>query len=78
MAGPGRDALKAMTRLVRIMAVLEDAGTVGVHRDRLFEIAEYGEADGVSTSTMSIVRDRSPCSRRFNAGRSKTSWRHSR
>jgi predicted DNA-binding transcriptional regulator YafY len=45
MAGPGRDALKAMTRLVRIMAVLEDAGAVGVARDRLFEIAEYGEAD---------------------------------
>ena len=45
MPGPGRDALKAMTRLVRIMAVLEDAGTVGVPRDRLFEVAEYGEAD---------------------------------
>ncbi|GAA1915451.1 helix-turn-helix transcriptional regulator [Nocardioides marmoribigeumensis] len=45
MAAPGRDALKAMTRLVRIMAVLEDAGSVGVRRDRLFEVAEYGDAD---------------------------------
>lgn len=45
MAAPGRDPLKAMTRLVRIMAVLENAGTVGVERDRLVEFAGYGDAD---------------------------------
>ena len=45
MAAPGRDALRAMTRLVRIMAVLDNAGTTGATRDRLFEVAEYGDAD---------------------------------
>jgi predicted DNA-binding transcriptional regulator YafY len=45
MPAPGRDALKAMTRLVRIMAVLDNAGRTGASRDRLFEVAEYGDAD---------------------------------
>ncbi|MGQ0466153.1 MAG: helix-turn-helix transcriptional regulator [Sporichthyaceae bacterium] len=45
---PGRDQVKAMERLARILAVLDDAGDAGVSARRLIEIAEYGgdnEAD---------------------------------
>jgi predicted DNA-binding transcriptional regulator YafY len=41
----GRDQLKPMQRLVRIMAVLDQAGPAGAQADRLIEIAGYGEAD---------------------------------
>ncbi len=41
-AGPGRDQLEPMARLVRIMAALHDAGTVGVTGTRLVELAGYG------------------------------------
>ncbi|WP_205471075.1 YafY family protein [Nocardioides sp. SYSU D00038] len=41
----GRDQLKPMTRLVRIMAVLEQAGPAGATRDRLVAVADYGDAD---------------------------------
>lgn len=40
---PGRDQVKAMERLVRILAVLDSAGRVGVTADRLVEVAAYGE-----------------------------------
>lgn len=40
---PGRDPVKAMERLARIIAVLDDAGVVGVTTDRILEIAQYGE-----------------------------------
>jgi predicted DNA-binding transcriptional regulator YafY len=43
MAGrPGRDQVKAMERLVRIMAVLNEAGSVGATTEKLFAVAEYG------------------------------------
>jgi predicted DNA-binding transcriptional regulator YafY len=41
----GRDQLKPMQRLVRIMAVLEQEGSVGATRDRLLAVADYGDAD---------------------------------
>ncbi len=39
---PGRDQVKAMERLSRIIAVLDDAGIVGVTTDKLLAVAEYG------------------------------------
>lgn len=42
---PGRDQLRPMQRLVRIMAVLDQAGQVGATRDQLIEVADYGDAD---------------------------------
>lgn len=41
---PGRSAVKAMQRLARILAVLDDAGVVGATTERLLEVAEYGDA----------------------------------
>lgn len=41
-AGPGRDQVKAMERLVRIVAVLNEAGSVGATTEKLFAVAEYG------------------------------------
>jgi predicted DNA-binding transcriptional regulator YafY len=52
----GRDQLKPMQRLVRIMAVLDQAGQVGATRDRLFEVAEYGDADPGSQLALDIKR----------------------
>jgi len=43
-AGPGRDQVKAMRRLSRILAVLSNAGSVGATRDDLIAVAGYGEA----------------------------------
>src|SRR5262245_40176244 len=42
---PGRDPVKAMTRLARIMAALHDAGVVSRTKSQLIEVADYGEAD---------------------------------
>ena len=39
---PGPSAVKAMQRLARILAVLDDAGVVGATAERLLEVAEYG------------------------------------
>lgn len=39
---PGRSPVKAMQRLARILAVLDDAGVVGATTDRLLEVAQYG------------------------------------
>lgn len=39
---PGRDQVKAMERLSRILAVLDDAGVVGVTTDKLLAVAQYG------------------------------------
>lgn len=39
---PGPSPVKAMQRLARILAVLDDAGVVGATTDRLLEVAEYG------------------------------------
>lgn len=44
-AGPGRDQVAAMSRLVRIMAVLHNESPAAVKADRLVSIAGYGEAD---------------------------------
>lgn len=41
-AGPGRDQVKAMERLVRIVAVLNEAGAVGATTEKLCAVAEYG------------------------------------
>jgi len=41
---PGRDQVKAMERLSRIIAVLDNAGTVGATTDQLIAVADYGEA----------------------------------
>jgi len=40
--GPGRDPVKAMGRLARILAVLDNAGSVGATASRLIEVADYG------------------------------------
>lgn len=40
--GPGRDQVKAMSRLMRLVAVLHEAGTAGVTTDKLFAVAGYG------------------------------------
>lgn len=39
---PGPSPVKAMQRLARILAVLDDAGVVGATTDRLLEVAGYG------------------------------------
>lgn len=39
---PGPSPVKAMQRLARILAVLDDAGVVGATAERLLEVAEYG------------------------------------
>jgi predicted DNA-binding transcriptional regulator YafY len=39
---PGRDQVKAMERLSRIIAVLDNAGSVGAATDQLLAAAEYG------------------------------------
>ena len=39
---PGRDQVKAMERLARILAVLADRSFQGVGAERLVEVAEYG------------------------------------
>lgn len=44
-AGPGRDPIKAMMRLVRIMAALHGAGSVGKPAAQLIAIAGYGQGD---------------------------------
>lgn len=41
---PGRDQVKAMERLVRLLAVLDAAGVVGATADQLIAVADYGEA----------------------------------
>lgn len=41
---PGRDPVKAMERLSRIIAVLDDAGSRGATTDQLLAVAGYGEA----------------------------------
>ena len=40
--GPGRDQVKAMERLARIIAVLDNAGVVGATADQLLAVASYG------------------------------------
>jgi len=44
-AGPGRDPVKAMQRLLRLLATLDEAGSTGVRAERLIEIGEYGDRD---------------------------------
>lgn len=44
MPGPGRDQVKAMERLARIIAALDNAGSTGVTATKLLSIAEYGQA----------------------------------
>ena len=39
---PGRDQVKAMERLARILAVLDDRSSQGVGAERLVEVAQYG------------------------------------
>ena len=46
--GPGRDQRAPMERLVRIAAVLRAAGSDGVPRDRLLEVAGFTGADAPS------------------------------
>lgn len=41
---PGRDQVKAMERLARILAVLDAAGVVGATTEQLLEVADYGQA----------------------------------
>ncbi|MEO9325319.1 WYL domain-containing protein [Nocardioides sp. C4-1] len=45
MPPAGRDQLRPMQRLVRIMAVLDQAGSQGATREKLIEVADYGDAD---------------------------------
>lgn len=52
----GRKPLKAMQRLVRIMAVLDQAGRVGATRDQLLAVADYGEGDPGSQLSLDINR----------------------
>ncbi|WP_139978297.1 helix-turn-helix transcriptional regulator [Nocardioides litoris] len=42
---PGRDQLGPMQRVVRIMALLDDAGSRGTSGERLIAVAGYGDAD---------------------------------
>lgn len=39
---PGRDQVKAMERLARLLAVLDAAGVVGATTDQLLEVGQYG------------------------------------
>jgi predicted DNA-binding transcriptional regulator YafY len=41
---PGRDQVKAMERLSRILAVLDNAGVVGATTEQLLAVAHYGQA----------------------------------
>jgi hypothetical protein len=42
MAGGGRDQLGPIERLVRLLAVLENAGVVGASQQQLLDVARYG------------------------------------
>ena len=44
MPGPGRDPVRAMGRLARILAVLDNAGAVGATTTQLAQVADYGTA----------------------------------
>ncbi len=46
--GAGRDQLKPMRRIVRLMMTLDNAGRVGVLGDRLIEVGGYGDSDPVT------------------------------
>lgn len=48
-----------MQRLVRIMAVLDQAGTVGATREQLVQVAEYGDADPGSQLALDLKHLRS-------------------
>ncbi len=55
----GRDQLRPMQRLMRIMAVLEQAGSSGATRDRLLAVAGYGDADPGSQLALDLKHLRS-------------------
>lgn len=55
----GRDQLRPMQRLVRIMAVLDAAGAAGALRDRLLQVADYGEGDPGSQLALDLKHLRS-------------------
>ena len=52
MSRGGRDQLGPIERLVRILAVLEGAGTTGTTQERLLEVAGYGGASPDSQRRM--------------------------
>lgn len=55
----GRDQVRPMQRLVRIMAVLDQAGNVGATRDQLVKVADYGDADPGSQLALDLKHLRS-------------------
>ena len=57
MPGPGRDPVRAMGRLARILAVLDNAGAVGATTTQLAQVADYGTAapqDQLSLDLMNL------------------------
>lgn len=56
VGAPGRDPVKAMQRLLRLLAVLDEAGANGVDRDTLITIGEYGDADPGSQLALDLKR----------------------
>lgn len=51
---PGRDQVKAMERLAKILAVLNNAGVVGATADKLVDVAEYGGDDRNKKDQLSL------------------------
>jgi predicted DNA-binding transcriptional regulator YafY len=52
----GRDQVRPMRRLARLMAVLDQAGQLGASAERLIEVADYGDADAGSQLSLDLKR----------------------
>jgi predicted DNA-binding transcriptional regulator YafY len=52
----GRDQVRPMRRLARLMALLDQAGAAGATADRLVEVGDYGEKDPHSQLTLDFKR----------------------
>lgn len=52
----GRDQVRPMRRLARLMAVLDQAGAAGATADRLVEVGDYGDKDPHSQLTLDFKR----------------------
>jgi predicted DNA-binding transcriptional regulator YafY len=55
-AGPGRNPVKAMRRLLRLLAMLDEAGSTGVSAEKLITIGEYGDKDPGTQLNLDLKR----------------------
>ena len=55
-AGPGRNPVKAMRRLLRLLAMLDEAGSTGVSAEKLIGIGDYGDKDPGTQLNLDLKR----------------------